>query len=48
LRRRPVDLGQRNDRFVVVRNGVQEGELVAIGDPAVLRDGRRVTVRVVQ
>jgi HlyD family secretion protein len=48
LRRRPVDLSRRNDQFVVVRGGVQEGELVAIGDPAVLRDGRRVTVRVVQ
>jgi len=48
LRRRPVDLRQRNDEFAVVGNGVQEGELVAIGDPAVLREGRRVTVRVVQ
>jgi HlyD family secretion protein len=48
LRRRPVDLGPRNDQFAVVRNGVQEGEVVAIGDPAVLQDGRRVTIRIIQ
>ncbi|HEY6101811.1 MAG TPA: efflux RND transporter periplasmic adaptor subunit [bacterium] len=47
LRRRSVDLHERNDQFAVARNGVQEGELVAIGDPAVLQEGRRVSVRVV-
>ena len=48
LRRRGVELGPRSDQVAVVRNGVQEGEFVAIGDPGVLQEGRRVTVRAVQ
>ena len=48
LRRRGVELGPRSDQFAVARSGVQEGDLVAIGDPAVLREGRRVTVRAAQ
>jgi len=48
LRRRVVELGQRNDQLAVVRTGVQEGEVVAIGDPGDLEQGRHVTVRVVQ
>jgi multidrug efflux pump subunit AcrA (membrane-fusion protein) len=46
LARRAVGLGARNDEFVVVREGVREGELVALGDPSVLVEGRKVTVRV--
>jgi RND family efflux transporter MFP subunit len=46
LRRRAVELSARSDEFVVVRHGVQEGELVALGDPALLAEGRRVTGRV--
>lgn len=45
LHRRVVELGARSDEFVIVRRGIQEGELVAVGDPAVLQEGRRVTVR---
>ena len=48
LRRRVVELGPRNDQLAVVRTGVKEGEVVAIGDPGDLEEGRRVTVRVVQ
>ncbi|MCS7173641.1 MAG: efflux RND transporter periplasmic adaptor subunit [Armatimonadetes bacterium] len=47
LRRRPVVLGQRNEAQAVVRQGLREGELVALADPQVLREGLRVRVRTV-
>ncbi len=47
LRRRSIQPGPRNEQLAVVRHGVQEGELVAIGEPAVLQEGRRVTAHIV-
>lgn len=48
LRRREVQAGPRNDLFVVIERGLAEDELVAIGEPARLRDGLRVRARLVR
>lgn len=48
LRRRQVQTGDSNDTFVAIREGVREGDLVAIADPASLRDSLRIRVHSVQ
>ncbi|MDR7416625.1 MAG: efflux RND transporter periplasmic adaptor subunit [Armatimonadota bacterium] len=45
LRRRPVVRGRRNEVQVAVLQGLREGELVALADPQLLRDGLRVRIR---
>ncbi|MBI2973747.1 MAG: efflux RND transporter periplasmic adaptor subunit [Armatimonadetes bacterium] len=45
LRRRAVVVGAANDVDMSIVRGVREGEVLAIADPAVLRDGQRVRVR---
>ncbi|MDR7601096.1 MAG: efflux RND transporter periplasmic adaptor subunit [Armatimonadota bacterium] len=47
LRRRPVVRGPRNEAQVVVLQGLREGELVALAEPQVLREGLRVRIRTV-
>lgn len=44
LRRRDVRTGASNDEFIVITDGLQDGDLVAVGEPARLRDGLRVRV----
>ncbi|HXF83232.1 MAG TPA: HlyD family efflux transporter periplasmic adaptor subunit, partial [bacterium] len=45
LRRRAVRLGERNDELAQVADGLREGEYVALGDAAVLREGARIRLR---
>lgn len=45
LRRRSIRLGQRNEETAQVVAGLREGESVAVGDPALLREGARIRVR---
>ena len=44
LRRRDVRTGAGNDEFIVILDGLKEGDLVAVGEPARLRDGLKVRV----
>lgn len=44
LRRREVRTGGSNDRYVAILSGIREGDLVAVAEPARLRDGLRVRV----
>lgn len=48
LRRRQIELGERNESYADAISGLREGDLVALGDPAVLRDGLRVRVRLLR
>ena len=48
LRRRQVRIGTRNEISAEAEEGLREGEYVAIGDPATLREGVRVRVRSTQ
>jgi len=45
LQRRQIRIGKRNEAHAEVTAGLREGELVAVGDPAALREGARVRVR---
>jgi HlyD family secretion protein len=45
LRRRSVQVGERNEEWAQVVAGLREGEHVAVGDPALLRDGTRIRLR---
>lgn len=45
LRQRPVLTGAQNEQYVQIRRGLNEGDLVAIAEPARLRDGARVRPR---
>jgi len=45
LRRRSVVRGPRNEAQVAVLQGLREGELVAVAEPQLLREGLRVRVR---
>ena len=48
LRRRAVVTDAANDVDVSIMRGVSEGAILAIADPAVLRDGQRVRVRAIR
>ncbi|MDR5683806.1 MAG: efflux RND transporter periplasmic adaptor subunit [Armatimonadota bacterium] len=48
LRRRDVRTGESNDFDTVVVGGLREGEIVALADPSLLREGLRVRVRSVR
>ncbi|MDQ7848688.1 MAG: efflux RND transporter periplasmic adaptor subunit [Armatimonadota bacterium] len=48
LRRREVRTGEGNDEFMVIQDGLTEGDLVAVGEAGRLRDGQRVRVLVVR
>lgn len=48
LRRRQVELGERNEFYADALTGLREGEIVAIGDLAALREGQRVRVRLLE
>jgi HlyD family secretion protein len=48
LRRRDVRPGASNDRETIILAGLREGDLVAVADPGVLRDGQKVKVRSVR
>lgn len=45
LRRRSIRVGERNEETAQVLSGLREGEYVAVGDPALLRDGVRIRLR---
>lgn len=45
LRRRSIRLGERNELVAQVAAGLRDGEYVAVGDPAVLREGARIRLR---
>lgn len=48
LDRREVDIGERNELYADVLSGLREGDVVAIGDPALMREGMRVRIRAMQ
>lgn len=48
LRRRQVRTGEGNDQFIVVLDGLAEGDVVAVGEAGRLRDGQRVRVLAVR
>jgi RND family efflux transporter MFP subunit len=48
VRVRQVRTADRNEDTVVVADGLQEGDLVAVAEPGKLRDGQRVRVRSVR
>ena len=47
LRQRAVVTGAQNEQYMQIRGGLNEGDLVAIAEPARLRDGARVRPRLV-
>jgi HlyD family secretion protein len=48
LRRRAVRPGPSNDRETIILAGLRVGDLVAVADPGVLRDGVKVKIRSVR
>lgn len=48
LDRRQVDIGERNEIYADALSGLREGEVVAVGDPAPMREGMRVRIRSMQ
>ncbi|MDP3768472.1 MAG: efflux RND transporter periplasmic adaptor subunit, partial [Dehalococcoidia bacterium] len=48
LDRRQVNIGERNELYADVLSGLREGDVVAIGDPVVMREGVRVRIRAMQ
>ncbi len=48
LRRRDVRPGPSNDHETIILAGLREGDLVAVADPGVLRDGMKVSIRSVR
>ncbi len=48
LRRRQVRTGEGNDEFIVILDGLTEGDVVAVGEAGRLRDGQKVRVTAVR
>jgi HlyD family secretion protein len=48
LRRRAIRTGESNDLYIVVTDGLREGEVIAVAEPPLLRDGLRVRLRSVR
>lgn len=48
LRRREVRVGASSDRESIIVSGLREGDVIAVADPELLRDGLKVRIRAVR